>query len=172
MFLLAVVFCVPVTISSLFRAKTQCIYWKFTLDLYHSSDSWMFLEARFSYCRRTSLRAAVRSGLAISMSTCTCCCWCTWFCSSSISCMPNIYTCISNFAETPLWQIPTCARLLQPDKRRLKLSVVIFYSRNGHIPNGEAYLIMQLLEEVYFLLKWFHLSLQVQSGKSGIIHIL
>ncbi|TNN78804.1 hypothetical protein EYF80_010974 [Liparis tanakae] len=29
----------------------------FTLDLYQSSDSWRFLEARFSYCRRTSLRA-------------------------------------------------------------------------------------------------------------------
>lgn len=66
----------------------------------------------------------------------------------------------------------TCAHLLQPDKRQFKLSVGTFYSRYGHIPNGESYLIMQLLEEVYFLLKWFHLPLQVQSGKRSIVHIL
>lgn len=48
-----------------------------TLDLYQPSDSWMFLVARFSYCSLTSLRAAVRSGLAMSMSTCTC--W-PWIC--------------------------------------------------------------------------------------------
>lgn len=71
--------------------RKKILSFRRTLDLYHSSDSWMFLEARFSYCRRTSLRAAVRSGLAISMSTCTCCCWCTWLCSSSISCKPNVY---------------------------------------------------------------------------------
>lgn len=51
-----------------------------TLDLYQSSDSWMFLVARFSYCSLTSLRAAVRSGLAMSISTCTC--W-PWICACS-----------------------------------------------------------------------------------------
>lgn len=40
------------------------------------------------------------------------------------------------------------------------------------IQNAEAYLIMQFLEEVYFVLEGFHLPLQVQSGKGSIVHIL
>lgn len=68
----------------------------------------------------------------------------------------------------------TCARLLHCQKRQFKLSVVTFYSGNVDIfkKKWETYLFMQLLEEVYFLLKWFHLSLQVQSGKGSIVHIL
>ena len=56
-----------------------------TLDLYHSSASEMFLAAMDSYWARMSLRAAVRSGLVMSISTWTCCSW-SWACSSRISC--------------------------------------------------------------------------------------
>lgn len=44
-----------------------------TFDLYHSSASEMFLAAMVSYWARMSLRAAVRSGLDMSISTWTCC---------------------------------------------------------------------------------------------------
>lgn len=48
----------------------------------------------------------------------------------------------------------TCARLLQCEKRQFKLSVVTIYSGNVDIfKKWEPYLFMQLLEEVYFLLK-------------------
>lgn len=41
------------------------------LDLYQSSASAMFLAAMPSYCTRMSLRAAVRSGLDMSIWICT-----------------------------------------------------------------------------------------------------
>lgn len=44
-----------------------------TLDLYHSSVSWTLLVAMASYWLRMSRRAAVRSGLLASTSTCTLC---------------------------------------------------------------------------------------------------
>lgn len=56
-----------------------------TLDLYHSSASAMLLAAMASYCMRMSLRAAVRSGLDISIWICTWVSW-IWLCSSRISC--------------------------------------------------------------------------------------
>lgn len=66
-----------------------------TLDLYHSSASAMFLAAMASYCIRMSLRAAVRSGLDISIWICTWVSW-IWLCSSRISCKE------SRKSQTPL----------------------------------------------------------------------
>lgn len=56
-----------------------------TLDLYHSSVSWTLLAAMASYWLRMSRRAAVRSGLLVSTSTCTRC-RASCSCSSRSSC--------------------------------------------------------------------------------------
>lgn len=51
----------------------QCVFLP-TLDLYQSSDSCMFFRAMVSYWALMSLRAPVRSGLAL-LSTSIFSCW-------------------------------------------------------------------------------------------------
>lgn len=156
----------------------------FTLDLYQSSDSWMFLEARFSYCRRTSLKAAVRSGLAISMSTCTCCCCCwAWLCSSSISCNRNSEPSCTHCCNVALGKVPKPTNLPWLKKKYLKWFGFCKPLRTCNVFAAErfsflcphkkrAYLIMQLLKEVNFLLERLNLSLQIQSCQCSVVHIL